>query len=207
MEALLFGQADLLNNNIEEPYYANLQKEYAYLKQKFKLTNQGVLPMKYFRLRPMNFPTLRLSQLAMLYHSQHNLFSELINLKNLKAFYKLLTVNASEFWNTHYNFDKTSKSSHKSITKSFIDLLLINTIIPLKYCYAKCQGKDNHDNILSLVQSIRPEKNSIVDKFQLLKPISNSAMQSQALLQLKNSYCDKNKCLQCAIGNSILNRN
>ena len=204
LEALLFGQADLLNDTIEEPYYSYLQKEYAFLKQKFEITNQGVLPFKFFRLRPMNFPTIRISQLAMLYHVHHNFFSELINLNSLKEFHQLFSITTSEFWNSHYTFNKSSKFSKKTISKSFIDLLLINTIIPIKYCYEKYNGKDNHENILNLIQGIKPEKNNIVDKFESLKPVSNSALQSQALLELKSTYCDKNKCLQCAIGNTVL---
>jgi len=207
LEALLFGQADLLYDQIEEPYYLDMQKEYAFLKQKFKLDSQGVLPIQYFRLRPTNFPTIRISQLANMYHLHHNLFSRIIDVKLLKDFYKLFSASTSEFWESHYTFDKLSKPSKKTISKSFVDLLLINTIIPLKYCYAKHKGQDNHEDILKLIQNIKSEKNSIIDKFQSLKPISNSALQSQGLLQLKNSYCDKNKCLQCAIGNLILNRN
>ena len=205
LEALFFGQANLLDNSVEESYYKNLQSEYDYLQQKFKLQNDGVLPIQYFRLRPINFPTIRLSQLAMLYHSQHNLFSKLINLRGLKDFYRVLTASTTEFWESHYTFEKMSKSSKKKISKSFIDLLLINTIIPLMYCYSKYNGQDNHEDILKLIQKIKSEKNSIVDKFQSLKPVSKSAMQSQSLLQLKNSYCDRNKCLHCAIGNSVLN--
>ncbi len=206
LEALLFGQANLLNETIEDAYYIDLQNEYKYLKQKFKLKNEGVLPLHYFRLRPTNFPTIRIAQLAMLYHLQQNLFSKLISLGTLKEFYNVMSNGTTEFWEVHYTFDKSSKSSQKTISKSFIDLLLINTIIPLKYCYAKQNGKDGHENIIRLIQEIMSEKNSIVDKFQSLKPVSNSAMQSQALLQLKNLYCDKNKCLQCAVGNSLLNR-
>ncbi len=207
LEALFFGQANLLDNSVEDSYYKNLQSEYDYLQQKFKLQNDGVLPIQYFRLRPTNFPTIRLSQLAMLYHSQHNLFSKLINLRSLKDFYRVLTASTTEFWESHYTFEKISKSSKKKISKSFIDLLLINTIIPLMYCYSKYNGQDNHEDILKLIQKIKSEKNSIVDKFQSLKPVSKTAMQSQALLQLKFFYCDKNKCLQCAIGNSILKWN
>jgi len=206
LEALLFGQANLLNETIEDTYYIDLQNEYKYLKQKFKLKNEGVLPLHYFRLRPTNFPTIRIAQLAMLYHLQQNLFSKLISLGTLKEFYNVMSNGTTEFWEVHYTFGKSSKSSQKTISKSFIDLLLINTIIPLKYCYAKQNGKDGHENIIRLIQEIMSEKNSIVDKFQSLKPVSNSAMQSQALLQLKNLYCDKNKCLQCAVGNSLLNR-
>jgi hypothetical protein len=206
LEALLFGQANLLNETIEDAYYIDLQNEYKYLKQKFKLKNEGVLPLHYFRLRPTNFPTIRIAQLAMLYHLRQNLFSKLISLGTLKEFYNVMSNGTTEFWEVHYTFGKSSKSSQKTISKSFIDLLLINTIIPLKYCYAKQNGKDSHEDILKLIQELKSEKNSIVDKFQSLRPISNSALQSQALLQLKNSYCDKNKCLQCAVGNSLLNR-
>lgn len=204
LEALFFGQANLLNETIEDAYYKNLQNEYGYLKQKFNLNNDGVLPFQYFRLRPINFPTIRIAQLAMIYGSQQNLFSKLIGLNKLKDFYSIFSNHTTEFWQSHYTFSRASKPMKKSISKSFIDLLLINTIIPLEYCYQKQNGIDNHEGILKLIQEIKPEKNNIVDKFQSLKPISNSAMQSQALLELKYSYCDQNKCLQCVIGNNIL---
>jgi hypothetical protein len=204
MEALLYGQANMLNDAVEDPYYLQLQKEYAFLKQKFKLDNQGVLPIQYFRLRPTNFPTIRISQLANVYHLHHDLFSKIIDIKSLKEFYKLFSTGTSEFWESHYTFDKVSKPSKKTISKSFVDLLLINTIIPLQYCYAKYKGQHNHEDVLKLIQELKPETNMVVDKFQSLKPVSNSALQSQGLLQLKNGYCDKNKCLQCAIGNTLL---
>jgi hypothetical protein len=204
LEALFFGQANLLNETIEDAYYKNLQYEYNYLKQKFKLNNDGVLPFQYFRLRPINFPTIRIAQLAMIYGSQQNLFSKLIGLNKLKDFYSIFSNHTTEFWQSHYTFSRSSKPMKKSISKSFIDLLLINTIIPLQYCYQKQNGIDNHEDILKLIQEIKSEKNGIVDKFQSLKPVSISAMESQALLQLKNLYCDKNKCLQCVIGNNIL---
>jgi hypothetical protein len=206
LEALFFGQANLLNETTEDAYYKNLHYEYNYLKQKFKLNNDGVLPFQFFRLRPINFPTIRIAQLAMIYGSQQNLFSKLIGLNKLKDFYSIFSNHTTEFWQSHYTFSRSSKPMKKSISKSFIDLLLINTIIPLQYCYQKQNGIDNHEDILKLIQEIKSEKNGIVDKFQSLKPVSISAMESQALLQLKNLYCDKNKCLQCAVGNSLLNR-
>ena len=206
LEALFFGQAGLLDDDIQEIYYLELTKEYQFLKQKFNLTNQNVVPLQFFRLRPPNFPTIRLSQLAMLYHKQQNLFSKIMNAKSINEFYTLFTLMTSAFWETHFTFNKTSKPSKKVVTKSFIDLLLINTIIPLKFSYAKQQGKVIDEDIVEIIQSITSEKNSIVDKFNTLKQVSKTALQSQALLQLKNEYCDKNKCLQCAIGNSILLR-
>jgi len=207
LEALFFGQAGLLEEDNQEIYYLELAEEYKFLKQKFNLSNQNVTPLQFFRLRPPNFPTIRLSQLAMLYHKQQNLFSKIMDAKPIEELYKLFTVSTSLFWKSHFTFNKTSKQSKKGMTKSFIDLLFINTIIPLKFSYAKHQGKVIDDNIVEIIQSITSEKNSIVEKFNSLKKVSTTALQSQALLQLKNEYCDKNKCLQCAVGNSLLNKN
>ncbi|WP_100615468.1 DUF2851 family protein [Confluentibacter citreus] len=207
LEALLFGQAGLLEQDIEEPYYLELTKEYEFLKQKFSLTNNNVTPIQFFRLRPPNFPTIRLSQLATLYHLNQNLFSKIIEINSVVEFYNLFSVGTSPFWESHYTFGKSSKKSKKMLTKPFVDLLLINTIIPLKFSYARFQGVNMDDSIISLIQSITSEKNSIIEKFNTLKLVSTSALQSQGLLQLKNEYCDKNKCLQCAIGNSLLHNN
>ena len=114
---------------------------------------------------------------------------------SVEELYELFTISTSIFWETHFTFNKMSKQSKKVITKSFMDLLLINTIIPLKFSYAKYHGKEIEDDIIEILQNITSEKNSIVEKFNTLKPMSRSALQSQALLQLKNEYCDKNKCL------------
>jgi len=207
LEAILFGQSGLLENSVEEPYFIDLVKEYTFLKQKFDLSNTHVISPQFFRLRPPNFPTIRLSQLANLYYKEHNLFSKVIDSYSLDNVYNLFRIGTSTFWETHYTFIKESKPSIKFLTKPFIDLLLINTIIPIQFSYAKHQGKNIEEKILNLIYEITSEKNSIVGKFDRLKPVSKSALQSQALIQLKKEYCDKNKCLQCAIGSSILTRN
>ena len=207
LEALFFGQAGLLENNIEDGYYVELQKEYTFLKQKFRLNSLGTVPLQFFRLRPPNFPTVRLSQLANLYSKHHHLFAEIIETNSIKDFYSLFSVGTSIFWETHYTFSKSSKQSKKQLTKSFIDLLLINSIIPIKFSYAKYQGKIINNEIIDLIENIASEKNSIVNTFNSLKPVSNSALQSQALIQLKANYCDKNRCLQCVIGSTLLNKN
>ncbi|TYA54735.1 DUF2851 family protein [Formosa maritima] len=204
LESLIFGQAGLLEEDIQEPYFLELKKEYLFLKQKFSLSNTQVTPIQFFRLRPQNFPTIRLSQLASLYHEQHNLFSKIIEIKNINDYYKLFSVSTSEFWKTHYTFQKVSKLTQKKIAKSFVDLLLINTIIPIKFRYAKHINEDINDLIINLLQHIPSEKNSIVTAFNNLKQVSKSALQSQALIQLKTEYCDKNKCLQCAVGNALI---
>ena len=206
LEALFFGQAGLLSDDIQDVYYLGLQKEYAFLKQKFGLTNTQVVTLQFFRLRPPNFPTIRLSQLAILYNKHNNLFSKVIATNTIDELYSLFKISTSEFWENHYTFSKVSKTSKKMLTKSFIDLLLINTILPLKFCYAKQKGKLNDEVILTIAQHITSEKNSIVNAFNNLKEVSTSALQSQALLQLKAEYCDKNKCLQCANGNSLITK-
>jgi len=204
LEALFFGQAGLLDNDLQDAYYLELKKEYNFLRQKFNLSNQNVVPVQFFRLRPSNFPTIRLSQLASLYSKTHNLFSKIIELQTIEDFYDLFSSKASPYWETHYTFGKDSKSSKKILSKSFINLLLINTIIPIKFSYALSIGKQLDDDIINLVTQIPSEKNSIIDKFQELKTISATALESQALIQLKNEYCDNNRCLQCVIGNEIL---
>lgn len=204
LEALLFGQAGLLQGDIQESYFIDLVKQYAFLKQKFKLSNTQVSPVLFFRLRPPNFPTIRLSQLANIYHKHHNLFSKIIETNVLNDFYEMFNMPTSPFWQTHFTFNKTSKKSDKKISKAFMDLLLINTIIPIKFSYAKHQGKNIDDAIITLIQQIASEKNNIINKFDTLKKVSSSALQSQSLIQLKTEYCDKNKCLQCAIGNALI---
>ncbi|GAA4945136.1 DUF2851 family protein [Algibacter agarivorans] len=206
LEALLFGQAGFLEQDIEGAYYLSLAKEYQFLKQKFKLENNQVLPIQFFRLRPPNFPTIRLSQLASLYHEHQNLFSKVIETDQLDGFYELFKVSTSTFWKTHYTFQKESKSSTKTLTKSFVDLLLINTILPLKFCYAKQRGEEVDGGVIKLANAINSEKNSIINAFNNLKKVSKSALSSQAFIQLKTEYCNKNKCLQCAVGNTLINK-
>ncbi|MEM6516070.1 MAG: DUF2851 family protein [Bacteroidota bacterium] len=206
LEAIFFGQSNLLAKQPNNDYENQLLKEYEFLKQKFQLNNVGVLPLKFFRLRPPNFPTIRLSQLANLYHRVPNLFSNIIEAKHLNEFYDLFLVGVSDFWKTHYTFEKESKPSPKVLTKSFMDLVLINTILPLKFQYAVNNGKTPDIEIIDLIQAINSEQNSIVQGFNNLKPIADTALESQALLQLKAEYCDKNQCLKCAIGNSLLGK-
>jgi len=204
LEALFFGQAGLLNNNYESEYFETLKKEYNYLRIKFNLTPISNGQVQFFRLRPNNFPTIRLSQLANLYHLHQNLFSEVIELKSVDKFYESLNVSTSAFWKTHYTFEKESKKSNKYLTKSFVDLLLINAIIPLKFVYLKSLGKEDFSSILKIMDEIKPEKNSIISKFSDFKIKSKNAFETQALLQLKNEYCTKQLCLQCEIGKELL---
>lgn len=205
LEALFFGQAQLLDTDCQDSYFLELKKEYGFLVQKFSIQSQSLVPLQFFRLRPPNFPTIRLSQLAQVYFKNNNVFSKVIAAKTRHDFYELFTVETSEYWETHYTFNKESKKTKKKATKAFVDLLLINTIIPLKFSYSKYTGQPIEDELLSLIRDISAEKNSIVTTFRSLKLNAESALESQAILQLKSEYCDKSRCLQCAVGNTLLN--
>ena len=206
LEALLFGQSGLLE--LEQPcsYVKSLAQQYDFLRQKFNLKRYGTIPLKFFRLRPPNFPTIRLAQLSKLYNFHKQVFSSLMQLNNQQDFHDFFGCGTSTFWETHYTFKTASKHKPKTLSKRFIDLLVINAVIPVRYAHNKAQGR-SQEIILSLLQSISSEQNSTVKRFQQLKLVSSSALDSQALLQLKSNYCDQRRCLHCAVGSVLLNRN
>ncbi|MGB5553950.1 MAG: DUF2851 family protein [Flavobacteriaceae bacterium] len=208
LESVFYGMAHLLNEEgIVDEYYLLLKNEFLFLEKKFDLNPDSVQKPEFFKLRPPNFPTIRLSQLANLYHSSQNLFAELMAASNISKLYAIFNVSASEYWNTHYTFGKPSKKSSKKLTKEFIDLLILNTILPLKFCHSKHLGQDVSDEIIEIISSLKLEKNSIVQNFSKLKVAMGNAKSSQAVLQLYTEYCTKNKCLHCAVGNLLLGGN
>jgi hypothetical protein len=164
-----------------------------------------VLPLKFFRLRPPNFPTTRLAQIAHLYHQQPHLFSKIIEAQNLEDLHAEFSSSTSTFWDTHYTFDKTSKSRRKTLSKEFINSLIINTVLPLKFGYNHYNRQYNHEDIMKTAQQLPSENNRIINRFNSLIPKSVSALESQALLQLKSKYCDLRGCMKCAVGSAILN--
>ncbi|WP_272150198.1 DUF2851 family protein [Tenacibaculum aiptasiae] len=206
LSALLFGQAGFFDQTIENEYFLSLKNEYDYLKHKYQLTPIHNKQFQFFRMRPNNFPTIRIAQLVALFHKYQNLFSKLLELNRKEDFYDLLSVEVNDFWQAHYTFETSSKKLTKRLTKSFIDLLLINTIIPLKFVYEQYKGILNEEKILKLIQQIKPEKNSIISKFSDLKLIAKNAFESQALLELRNNFCVKKRCINCAIGNILLKK-
>ncbi|WP_275314894.1 DUF2851 family protein [Tenacibaculum bernardetii] len=206
LSALLFGQAGFLESEVEDSYFIQLKNEYAYLKHKYKLLPISNSLFQFFRMRPTNFPTIRIAQLIALFFKYQNLFSKLMELNKLEDFYDLFSVAISDFWKTHYTFETESKKSAKKLTKSFIDLLLVNTVLPLKFVNEQIRGEVNSDGFFKLMQQIKPERNSIITKFSDLNITAKNAFESQALLELKNNYCAKKRCLQCAIGTSLLRK-
>ncbi|WP_196890563.1 DUF2851 family protein [Aureivirga marina] len=206
LEALFFGQAGLLQGELEDANYKKMQKEYAYLRTKYGIQPIFEGQVKFFRLRPVNFPTIRLSQLANLYHTEQNLFSKLMDFTEIEEYYNIFTVETSAYWKSHYTFKTTSKTQIKRLSKSFIDLLLINTIIPFKFVYLNHVGKFDEDEILHLAKNIKAEKNSIISKFEDFNIDAQNSYESQALLQMKNYYCENQRCLHCQVGDSLLRR-
>ena len=204
LEALFYGKLNLLDENLEDEYYFKLQNNWKFLKTKYNLQEEYGLQPQFFKLRPDNFPTIRLSQLIHLISNKPNLFSQLLLANSYSEIKQLLKSETSEYWKSHYNFSKTSKAKTKGLTTEFIDLLIINTIIPIKFSYIKNQGKINIEELISLLEAIPSEKNSIIEKFAEFKVKSINAFQSQSLLELKKEYCNKNKCLKCAVGLQLL---
>ncbi|MEY4963869.1 MAG: hypothetical protein RLZZ323_1188 [Bacteroidota bacterium] len=204
IEALLLGNAGLLDSDKEDSYFKDLKFRYYYLLQKYQLEKPVLAPVQFFKHRPDNFPTIRLSQLAMLYHVHRNLFSKIIELNSAEAIYSLFEVSATSYWLSHYQFDKVSPKKKKMLSKSFIDLLIINTIVPIQFAYAQSQGKENSDNLIQLLHAIAPEKNAVIDKFKSFGIVANNTFETQSLLQLKNEYCNYGKCMNCAIGIELI---
>jgi hypothetical protein len=204
LEALFFGQANMLEANFQDNYTNKLQHDYNYLIKKYKITKNVFDKVEFFKHRPDNFPTIRLAQLAALYFKEHNLFSKIISFNVISELYDLFKVEVSNYWETHYNFDKTSVLKKKKMTNSFIDLILINTILPIRFAYEQSIQKQSSTEIIELIEAIQPEKNIIVDRFATIGIVAENAFQTQSLLQLKKEYCDHKKCLQCAIGIHLL---
>jgi hypothetical protein len=204
LESLFFGRAALFPNECQDNYTKDLKQRFDYTIQKYQLQNVLIEPVQFFKHRPDNFPTIRLAQLAMVYHKEQNLFSKIILAQTLNELYELFRISLSEYWQTHYQFDKISPIKKKQFSKSFIDLLVINTIIPIQFAYAKSHGKEVSESLLNLVKEVAAEKNVIIDKFSDFGIKAKNAFETQSLLELKNEYCNHGKCLQCVIGIQLL---
>ncbi|AWI25621.1 DUF2851 family protein [Flavobacterium pallidum] len=204
LEALFFGSCGLLEGEKQDQYFVELKSAYHYLAEKYRFEKPEITPLQFFRLRPDNFPTIRLAQLAMLYHQKENLFTSIIHSESTNEIYNLFNVSVSSYWQGHYQFDRENQLKKRTLTHSFIDLVIINTIIPFRFAYVKNQGKETIENLMSLLQSIPAESNSILDHFTSFGIKPKNAFESQALLELKNDYCNKGRCLECAIGTTLL---
>ena len=188
-----------------DDYPRKLQNEYEFLKNKFKLLPLSKTMWKFARMRPGNFPSVRIAQFADLLYKSHHLFSKILEVENSKDFYKLFAIEVSDYWKTHYVFDKESVKRDKKISKQSINLILINTVIPFLYYYGKERGKEELLNrALKFLEQIPGEKNQIISHWEKLGFSVQSAFNTQALIHLKKEYCTKKKCLECGVGVYLL---
>lgn len=212
IEALLFGAAGLLETGLfkealSDEYYRNLIKEYTILSAKYSLQPLHGWLWKFSRLRPSNFPTVRLSQLAAMLSVAGGLFSKVLEAADIKQIKTLFEVSASRYWDDHFVFGKKSRHSIKNTGSQAADILLINAVIPLIFVYG--QSRDCHDiceKALLFLEKINPEDNIIISEWKTAGIEAESAFYSQALIQLRNEYCKKRKCLDCRIGNKIISQ-
>lgn len=205
LEALLFGQAGFLMETFEDDYPKRLQKEYYFLRKKYSLKSMHKSMWKFLRLRPANFPTLRLAQFAELIHQSGRLFSQVLEISTVKELEMQFGIQASTYWDTHYVFDKPSKYKKKALGQKTIHLIIINSIIPFLFLYGKLRDEEIHKNkTLQWLDSLPAENNHIIREWTSLGYTIQSAYQTQALIQLRNEYCLPKKCLQCAIGCAIM---
>ena len=203
-EALLLGQAGLLERDCKDPYFKTLKATYKYLIHKFKLEQQSRIRAQFFRLRPSNFPTIRLSQLSVLWSKHPTLIAVFKKIENRDQAYEFLSVESSNFWQTHYRFDKESSEKPKILSKAFIDLIIINVVIPIRLVYGQLQGNLNWEKLETLAQGLPMETNMVLSRYQQVRKIEKNAMSGQALLHLHANYCKSLKCLSCEIGNHLL---
>ncbi len=209
MEALLFGQAGFLSGRSADNYMAELKNEYRFLMHKYAL-DENVLQSsvwKFGRLRPSNFPTLRIAQLSAVIHSMKNIFSAMISAGSIQVLRHMLSVTPRAYWNNHYRFGEITKNKSSKPGKSSVDVLIINTAVPLLAAYSKYTDDQQYmDKAVSHLQMIAPESNRIVAGWEGAGVTASSSADSQGMIELFNEYCLKKNCLSCNIGTSILNR-
>lgn len=228
IEAIFFGQAGLLedecganrklnqheggdskqNKSDDEQYYQNLCREYRYLRQKFSLTPIPTKMWRFLRLRPQNFPHIRIAQLAMLYYQQRLTLARLISVTTLDDIHDLFTTHVSDFWRTHYTFtSEASRSASKSLSKSSIHLLTINSVAPILFAYGKYKSDQSLcDHAFSLWESLPPENNRIIRDWASAGIECESSADSQALIHLTHFYCEPHNCLRCKFGYEFIRR-
>ena len=199
LEALLFGTANWLENP-EDGQMKIWKREFDFLQTKFQLPDLKFNP-KFLRLRPPNFPTIRLSQLANLYHKEPNLFSKIIQAKTIAELLEIFhRVKASEYWDNHFNFGKICEvNNEKFLTKSFVEILIINAVLPIKYTYHKYHNEEITDEILDLYREITAEENTITKGWKNLGVQIENSLESQAFIYHYKNFCESKNCLNCSI--------
>ncbi len=207
IEALLFGQAGFLDKNFDDEYPKTLKKEYAFLKHKYSLKPINSSIWLTFKIRPNNFPHLRLAQFAAFIYHCSALFSKVTKTSDVKDFFLFFAYPCSDYWKTHFTLDKKSNVKVKSIGKSAVENIIINTFIPFLFAYGNIKKEENiKEKALIFLSKIKPEENSIIKKWHSLKIKAINAVDTQALIELFNTYCTTKKCLSCMIGDNLLRK-
>ena len=216
-EAVFMGQAGLLQPDCIAPrhraaaladeYYQRLCREYAYLAHKFALTPIDGHLWRFLRLRPQNFPHIRIAQLATLYCSRRASLSRLTDCRTIAQAREALCTAVTPYWRTHYGFGVESAESEKHLSAASVDIIIINTVVPMLYAYGRHKGDEELClRAMNFLESLRPEANNIVRMWRECGIKAQNAADSQALIQLKHAYCDRKDCLRCRIGYECLRR-
>ncbi|WP_102407543.1 DUF2851 family protein [Parabacteroides bouchesdurhonensis] len=207
VEALLFGQAGMLEEEHECHYYRLLQREYQFLRHKFDLKPLDESLFRSLRIRPFNFPHLKLAHLAAIWLQQDTLFSAILEARTTGEIKNFFRVLPSEYWETHYHFRYASVKKEKPIGENALNILLINTVVPMLFAYGQRNRFPEYcERSMRLLESIPAERNSIVSTFTNAGIMVRNAGDTQALIQLKREYCEKKKCLYCRIGFRLIKR-
>ena len=206
IEALVFGQAGFLEQKFTDDYPKQLRREYTFLRKKYELSSVDHYTWKYMRLRPQNFPCVRLAQFAGLIFKSSHLFSHVLEVKSAAEISKLFEeLPLNSYWETHYRFDAISENSSKQIGNQSINNILINTVAVALFAYGRHVGQQSFiDRSIDLLEHIPAERNQVISRFGEIGFRPVNADHSQALIQLKQSYCDAKKCLHCGIGVKLL---
>jgi len=206
LEALLLGQAGLLTDAPADAYTSLLQREYQFLQHKYQL-KRPPMPVFFLRMRPAAFPSLRLAQLAMLFHQCSHFFAAIAEASQVQEVMALLSVQANDYWHYHYSPGVLSAYKVKTLGKAMIHNIIINTVAPLLFAHGLYHHEEKQkEKALRWMEALPPEKNSLCSGWQALGMPNKNAFHSQALIELKTRYCDEKKCLDCAVGNALLKR-
>ena len=224
VEAMLMGCAGFLEDDFTEDYPMLLKREFSAMKAKFNLLTMPAERWKFLRMRPSNFPTIRLAQLAQLIHKNGPMFSKIREAKDATEVKALFDVAASEYWEMHWRFGvglsyhgsrnddvrlpqcySPTKSKQKHLGTATADLLIINAVVPLLFCYGKLHKDESIcETALQFLEETEAEDNAIIRHFAQCGIAAQNAMQTQALLHLYNMYCKRKRCLECRIGNVLM---
>jgi hypothetical protein len=205
IESLLFGVGGLLQTTTDDPYVIKLKKEFEHQQNKYKLQSLHPAIWKFGKLRPPNFPTIRIAQFAMLLYRQKRIFKRCLNASTLESLQLIFSIEASEFWTTHFHFEKSSNANSKLLGIESINNIIINVVIPFCYAYGKHIGsKTLLDKSIEWLNQIKPEKNKYTEIWEQSNYKFSNAGETQGLIELNNMYCVKNKCIHCTIGSSVM---